>query len=79
MFIIELTYKDIGVTYMKKLNFKGQALVEYVLIIALISIVLIGVVNTFGGILKDKITEASCSISGQTYVNNGKAGDGYCE
>ena len=48
-------------------NNKGQALVEYVLIIALISIVLIGVINTFGGVLKDKITEASCAISNQQY------------
>ena len=59
-------------------NEKGQALVEYVLIIALISIVLIGVINTFGGVLKDKITEASCAISGQTYEKGSSAGEGYC-
>ncbi len=59
-------------------NNKGQALVEYVLIIALISIVLIGVINTFGGVLKDKITEASCAISSQEYVKGDKAGEGYC-
>ena len=59
-------------------NNKGQALVEYVLIIALISIVLIGVINTFGGVLKDKITEASCAISNQQYNNGDKAGEGYC-
>ena len=64
---------------MKKLNYKGQALVEYVLIIALISIVLIGVVNTFGGLLKDKITEASCNISGQEYQKGDKSGEGYCK
>ena len=63
---------------MKKFNNKGQALVEYVLIIALISIVLIGVINTFGGTLKDKITEASCSISGQKYSKGEKAGEGTC-
>ncbi len=60
-------------------NEKGQALVEYVLIIALISIVLIGVINTFGGVLKDKITEASCAISGQTYEKGSSAGEGYCK
>lgn len=60
-------------------NEKGQALVEYVLIIALISIVLIGVINTFGGVLKDKITEASCTISGQTYEKGSSAGEGYCK
>lgn len=64
---------------MKKLNNKGQALVEYVLIIALISIVLIGVINTFGGVLKDKITEASCSISGQKYVAGSSSGEGSCQ
>lgn len=63
---------------MKKLNNRGQALVEYVLIIALISIVLIGVVSAFGGILKDKITEASCGVSGRTYVAGSKSGEGYC-
>lgn len=64
---------------MANLNKKGQALVEYVLIIALISIVLIGVINTFGGILKDKITEASCGVAGQVYVKGEKAGAGYCQ
>ena len=63
---------------MFKLNKKGQALVEYVLIIALISVVLIGVINTFGGVLKDKITEASCAVSGQEYVKGDKSGSGYC-
>ena len=61
------------------MNSKGQALVEYVLIIALIAIVLIGVINTLGGKLKDKITEASCGISGQTYVAGEKDGEGYCK
>ena len=64
---------------MNKLNRKGQALVEYVLIIALISIVLIGVINTFGGTLKDKITEASCAISGQQYTPGSSSGEGYCK
>lgn len=64
---------------MKRLNSKGQALVEYVLIIALISIVLIGVISTFGGVLKDKITEASCGVSGQEYVKGSKSGEGYCK
>ena len=39
------------------MNSKGQALVEYVLIIALISVVVIGIVNTFGGYLKDAMTK----------------------
>ena len=64
-----------------KLNNKGQALVEYVLIIALVAVMIIGVISTFGGVLKDKITEVSCSIAGQEY-NEGdpdKSGDSFCK
>lgn len=60
-------------------NNKGQALVEYVLIIALISVIIIGIINTFGGYLKDSITKTSCSIAGQEYVEGEEAGDGYCK
>lgn len=59
-------------------NKKGQALVEYVLIIALISVVIIGLVNTFGGYLKDSMTKSSCGLIGQTYVKGSKPGEGYC-
>jgi len=64
-----------------KLNSKGQALVEYVLIIALVAVMIIGVVSTFGGVLKDKITEVSCSIAGQEYDEGeeGKSGDSFCK
>jgi len=61
------------------LNKKGQALVEYVLIIALISVVVIGVVSAFGGVLKDKITEVSCSIAGQEYDPGSGKGEGFCK
>ncbi len=60
-------------------NNRGQALVEYVLIIALVAVVIIGVITTFGGILKDKITEVSCSISGQVYDPGEGAGQGFCK
>ena len=40
-----------------KLNNKGQTLVEYVLIISLITVVAIAAVKILGGHLKDKITE----------------------
>lgn len=63
---------------MMRLNKKGQALVEYVLIIALISVIIIGIVNSFGGYLKDAITKTSCSMVGQEYVAGDKAGNGYC-
>ena len=60
-------------------NNKGQALVEYVLIIALISVIIIGIINTFGGYLKDSITKTSCSIAGQEYVEGEEIGEGYCK
>ena len=49
------------------MNKKGQALVEYVLIIALISVVIIAIVNAFGGYLKDSMTKSSCSLIGEEY------------
>ncbi len=60
------------------MNKKGQALVEYILIVALISVIAIALVNYFGGYLKDLITKTSCSMMGQTYVAGDKPGDGVC-
>lgn len=59
-------------------NHKGQALVEYVLIIALISVVAIASVNFLGGYIKDSITKSSCSLVGEEYVEGEKRGEGYC-
>ena len=64
---------------MNKLNNKGQALVEYILIIALVSVLAIALVNYFGGYLKDSITKTSCSMIGQEYVAGEKPGDGKCK
>ena len=60
------------------MNKKGQALVEYVLIIALISVVIIGLVNIFGGYLKDSMTKTSCDLVGEEYQKGAKAGEGKC-
>ncbi len=60
-------------------NNKGQALTEYILIIALISVIAITLVNTFGGYLKDAITKSGCEISAQEYVKGDKPGEGYCK
>ena len=49
-------------------NNRGQALVEYVLIIALISVIVIGIVNALGGYLKDAMTKSSCTLMDQEYV-----------
>ena len=59
-----------------KLNRKGQTLVEYVLIIAFIAMVAIVAVRTFGGVLKDKITEMGCEVMGKKYVAGEKKGEG---
>ena len=59
-------------------NNKGQALVEYVLIIALISVITISLVNYFGGYLKDAITKSSCGLVGQTYEQGKEIGEGKC-
>lgn len=60
------------------MNKKGQALVEYVLIIALISVITIALVNYFGGYLKDSITKSGCSLTGQVYEKGDKPGEGKC-
>ncbi len=62
-----------------KLNNKGQTLVEYVLIISLITAVAIGLVKIFGGYLQDAITKTGCQISGKEYVEGAKVGEGYCK
>lgn len=62
-----------------KLNNKGQALVEYLLIVAVISVVVISVVKLFGGYLQDSMTKSSCQLLGQEYVEGSSPGNGKCE
>ena len=62
-----------------KLNRKGQTLVEYVLIISLITVVAIGLVRIFGGYLKDTVTKMSCQVINKEYIEGDKIGEGYCE
>lgn len=57
---------------------KGQALIEYILIIALMSIIIISLVKYFGGYLKDAITKTSCNVAGLEYVAGEKVGDATC-
>ncbi len=64
---------------MKYRNNNGQALVEYVLIVAIISVITIALVNYFGGYLKDSITKTSCSLVDQEYVAGKKPGVGECK
>lgn len=59
-------------------NNKGQALVEYILIVALMSIIIISLVKYFGGYLKDAVTKTSCNVAGLEYIAGEKAGQGAC-
>ncbi len=60
------------------MNRRGQALVEYVLIIALISVIAMGLVNYFGGYLKDILTKTSCTLADEEYIKGDKPGEGRC-
>ena len=62
-----------------RLNRKGQTLVEYVLIISLITVLAVALVKVFGGYLQDVITKMGCQVSGKEYVEGEKVGGGYCE
>lgn len=60
------------------MNKKGQALVEYILIIGVISVIAAALINYFGGYLKDSITRTSCSLVNEVYVEGENRGDGTC-
>ena len=62
---------------MKK-NKKVQALVEYVVIIGVVTVLIIALVNYFGGYLKDAITKSSCPLVGEKYEKGEKRGEGKC-
>lgn len=64
---------------MINLNNKGQALVEYLLIIAVISVVAVSVVKLLGGYLQDSITKSSCGLVDKVYVEGNKPGEGTCQ
>ena len=59
-------------------NNKGQALVEYLLIIAVISVIVGSLVKLLGGYLQDSITKSSCNVIDKTYVEGDKPGEGKC-
>lgn len=61
------------------LNNKGQALVKYVLIMAIISTVIIGMFFFLRNEFMDQIARSSCGLSGQEYHDGDKRGKGYCE
>lgn len=61
------------------MNKHGQALTEYILIIALISVVAVGIVKLFGGYLQDSIAKTGCELIGQEYVKGSAPGEGECK
>ena len=61
------------------LNNKGQTLVEYVLIISLITVLAIAAVKMFGGYLKDTVTKMGCEMMGKEYVESKTIGQAYCK
>ena len=64
---------------MKGLNNRGQALVEYLLIIAVISVIVVSLFKLLGGYLQDSITKSSCELMNKTYVEGAKPGEGVCQ
>ena len=64
---------------MKKLNNRGQALVEYLLIIAVVSVIVVSLVKLLGGYLQDSITKSSCNMLEKTYIEGEKPGEAKCE
>ena len=64
---------------MKKINNNGQALVEYLLIIAVISVIVVSLVKLLGGYLQDSMTKSSCELLDKTYVEGSKPGEGSCQ
>ncbi len=61
-----------------KMNSRGQALVEYILIIAVISVVVVSIVKLLGGYLQDSMTKSSCALVDKVYVEGSKPGEGTC-
>ncbi len=57
---------------------RGQALVEYLLIIGVISVVVVTVVKLLGGYLQDSMTKSSCGLVDKVYVEGAKPGEGKC-
>lgn len=64
---------------MKRLDNKGQALVEYLLIIAVVSVIVVSLVKLLGGYLKDAVTKSSCEVMDKTYIEGVKPGEGVCQ
>ena len=60
------------------MNRKGQALVEYLLIIAVISVLIVSVLKMFGGYIQDSMTKTACTLADKVYVEGENPGEGKC-
>ena len=60
------------------MNTKGQALLEYLLIIGVVGILVMFFFTAFGGFVKDSFTEMACDLLGKDYVAGEKEGQGTC-
>ena len=60
------------------MNNKGQALVEYILIIAVVSIAIVSIVKVLSGYIQDSLTKTSCTLVDKVYVTGAVPGEGYC-
>lgn len=61
------------------MNTRGQALIEYLLIIAVIGLLVMFFVTAFGGFVKDSFTELFCELVDKEYVPGEKEGQGMCQ
>lgn len=59
-------------------NNKGQALVEYILIITLITILAISLIKILGGYVTDAVTKSSCDLVDKVYKEGKNPGEGTC-
>lgn len=59
-------------------NNKGQALIEYILIITLITILAISLIKILGGYVTDAVTKSSCNLVDKVYKEGKNPGEGIC-
>jgi pilus assembly protein Flp/PilA len=64
--------------FSNKKNEKGQGLVEYAIILALIALVVIGVMTTLGKKVNGTYVKVSSALAPTTYMSMGDAYDGFC-
>lgn len=57
---------------------KGQALLEYILIITLITILAISLIKILGGYITDAVTKSSCNLVDKEYKEGKNPGEGTC-